>query len=183
MATMRLTRLIARGRQDTLGRSPILTPLEKEEFMKPTLVLSLVALLAFASLPVVCGAPAAAAVQPGTKTPKPLHVAKGSPVNLADYLIPGKTVVFDFYSDYCGPCVQVAPALEELHKKRADVVVVKVDINRPGIKGIDWKSPVAQQYKLNSIPHFKVYGPDGKLKAEDGPTSDRARKMVMAMLK
>ncbi|MDO8541241.1 MAG: thioredoxin family protein [Opitutaceae bacterium] len=115
----------------------------------------------------------------GAKTAKPLHVSFGQPVKLADYLVPGKTVVFDFYSDYCPPCVRVAPALEKLHAKRADIVVVKVDINRPGMKGIDWKSPVAAQFGLRSIPHFKVYGPDGKLLAEDGMQSSKAREMVM----
>jgi hypothetical protein len=79
--------------------------------------------------------------------------------------------------------VQVAPALEKLHRTRDDIVVVKVDINRPGIKGIDWRSPVAQQYGLRSIPHFKVYGPNGKLLAEDGPTAARARQMVMGWIR
>lgn len=130
----------------------------------------------------VAHAAATAETATSAKPAKPAHISKGQPVKLADYLVPGKTVVFDFYSDFCGPCVQVAPMLEKLHQARADVVVVKVDINRPGIKSIDWKSPVAQQFGLHSIPHFKVYGPDGKLKAEDGPTSDKARRMVMAML-
>ena len=44
--------------------------------------------------------------------------------------------------------------------------MVEVDLNRPGVEGIDWESPVAQQYGMNSIPHFKVFGPDGKLQAE-----------------
>ena len=146
--------------------------------MNRRLILSaLIALLSLAPVALVSVYAAAA-----TKPAKPAHIAKGQPVKITDYLVPGKTVVFDFYSEFCGPCVQVAPALEKLHQTKADVVVVKVDINRPGVRGIDWKSPVAQQYRLNSIPHFKVYGPDGKLKAEDGPTSDRARQMVMAML-
>ena len=61
---------------------------------------------------------------------------------------------------------------------REDVAVVKVDINRPEHKGIDWKSPVAQQYALQSVPNFKVYGPDGKLVAE----GKDAAKMVYGML-
>jgi len=95
-------------------------------------------------------------------------------IALADHLVAGKTTVFDFYSDFCPPCVAMTPKLEKLHQSRADVVVVKVDINRPGVKGIDWKSPVAQQYKLRSIPHLKVFGPTGKLVAE----GDDARAMV-----
>lgn len=144
--------------------------------------IALVTLAAFTPVAIISNA-AAAAAQTAAKPAKPAHIAKGEKVNITDYLVPGKTVIFDFYSDYCGPCVQVAPMLEKLHQSRADVVVVKVDINRPGgPKTIDWHSPVAQQYRLQSIPHFKVYGPDGKLKAEDGPNSNAARQIVMSMI-
>jgi thiol-disulfide isomerase/thioredoxin len=122
---------------------------------------------------------AALAADNQTKGPKPAHISQGQEVKLADYLVPGKTTIFDFYSEYCPPCRAIAPRLEELHMARADIVVVKVDINRPGVKGIDWKSPVARQYSLRSIPHFKVYDPDGKLKAE----GDEAYELVTSWLK
>lgn len=138
------------------------------------------ALLALIVLPLF--AATTSSTPAASKPAKPLHVSHGATVKLTDYLVPGKTVVFDFYSQYCGPCMQISPALEKLHAKRADIVVVKVDINRPNVKGIDWKSPVAQQFLLNSIPHFKVYGPNGKLLAEDGPTSSRASDMVNGWL-
>lgn len=138
--------------------------------MKITRFLSL---FAFAAASIVAlSATAFAAAQKG---PKPLKISHGQEVNLADYIVPGKTTIFDFTSEFCPPCRAIAPKLDALHAKRADVAVVKVDINRPEVKGIDWKSPVAQQYKMRSIPHFKVYGPDGKLKAE----GDEARAMVM----
>lgn len=101
------------------------------------------------------------------KQSAPLHISQGKEVALADYLVPGKTVVFDFTSPYCGPCRAYSQPLDDLHAKRGDIVVVKVDINRPEVRGIDWQSPVARQYDLHSIPHFKVYGPDGKLLGED----------------
>lgn len=145
---------------------------------RPVCVLALSLFLVVANVSPAIAAEGAATV---TKAAKPAHVSMGAEVKLTDYLVPGKTVIFDFYSDFCPPCVAIAPELEKLHAKRADVVVVKVDINRPGIKGIDWKSPVAQQYQLRSIPHFKVFGPDGKLKAEDGPTSSAARTIVVGM--
>lgn len=108
-------------------------------------------------------APLAAA----TKSAEPLRIAQGATVRLADYLVPGKTVIFDFTSKYCPPCRAYDEPLHQLHSKRDDIVVVKVDINRPGVTRIDWDSPVAQQFGLRSIPQFKVYGPDGKLRAED----------------
>lgn len=101
-----------------------------------------------------------------TKPEKPEHIAQGARVDIKDYLVPGKTTIFDFTSQFCPPCRAVAPRLEKLHETREDVVVVKIDINRPNVKGIDWNSPVAQQYGLRSVPNFKVFGPDGKLVAE-----------------
>lgn len=112
---------------------------------------------------------AAAAFAAGTKGAEPAHVSQGREINLAEHLVPGKTTIVDFTSKYCGPCQVYNEPLARIHAERADVAVVKVDINRPDVKKIDWVSPVARQFKLQSIPHFKVYGPDGKLIAEDTP--------------
>jgi thiol-disulfide isomerase/thioredoxin len=117
-----------------------------------------------------------------TKGAEVAQVSQGQEINLADYLVPGKTTVFDFSSDYCGPCRTYTQPLAQLQAKRADVAVVRVDINRPDHKGIDWRSPVAQEFQLESIPYFKVYGPDGKLVAEDGPEKYDARMMVDKMI-
>lgn len=122
---------------------------------------------------------AAFAADTHVKGPKPARISMGKEVNLADYLVPGKTTIFDFTSEYCPPCRAIAPHVEKLHEDRADIAVVSVDINRPGTKGIDWSSPVSRQYKLESIPHFKVYGPNGKLLAE----GDAAQKMVTGWFK
>lgn len=122
--------------------------------------------------------PALAAAAPA-KGAEPAHIAQGAEVALADHLAPGLTTIFDFTSKYCGPCQVYNQPLARLHAERADLAVVKVDINRPDVKGIDWKSPVARQYGMNSIPHFKVYGPDGKLLAEGKP----ARAMVDRWIK
>lgn len=122
----------------------------------------------------VAGLPLALAGGKAAKSAKPERIAFGQEVSLADYAVAGKTTVFDFTSNYCPPCRQIAPLLDRLHESRDDVVVVAVDINRPDVKGIDWKSPVARQYKLNSVPHFKVFGPDGKLQVE----GDAASKLV-----
>jgi thioredoxin 1 len=96
-------------------------------------------------------------------------VAKGEKINLEDHLVAGKTTIVDFYSEYCGPCRELAPHLEKLVQTRSDIAVVKVDINRPGHQGIDWESPVARQFKLSGIPHLRLYGPDKQLQSEGDP--------------
>ena len=153
--------------------------------MKPR-ILGLAAFLAISALPAMQAQVSPAVEQPGpavapthTKGAAPLHVSHGGEIKLEDYVVPGKTTVFDFYSEYCPPCRAIAPHLEKLHAARADVAVVKVDINRPDHKGIDWHSPVAAQYKLESVPNFMVVGPDGKVQAQ----GDAAYEMVVGLIK
>ena len=86
------------------------------------------------------------------------------PVYLEEMLVAGETNIVDLYSEYCPPCVRIAPLLKKLDDRRGDIAVVKVDINRSGVTGIDWQSPAARQFKLRSIPHFIVVSPSGKLK-------------------
>lgn len=93
----------------------------------------------------------------------PSYMSDG-PVNLEEMIVTGETNIVDLYSDYCPPCVQIAPYLKKLDAMREDIVIVKIDINRSGVTGIDWQSPVARQFKLNSVPHFIVVSPSGKIK-------------------
>lgn len=152
------------------------------------LALPLVLLLSLAA----CGAGSAGEGEPaaqakpevggGATTPEelphPPRIAFGEEVDLADHLVEGQTTVFDFTSDYCGPCVQFSPWLNALHASRDDIHVVKVDVNRPQVRGIDFGSPVARQYRIQSLPHFRVYDPEGTLVADGMP----ARKMVVDWL-
>lgn len=123
-------------------------------------------MLRLAALAAAIVLPIAAFAADRTKPATPEKIAHGEQVALTDFLVPGKTVIFDFTSQGCPPCRRISPKLDELHAKNADVVVVKVDINRPNAKGIDWQSPVARQYDLHSVPHFKIYNAKGKLQAE-----------------
>lgn len=113
---------------------------------------------------------AAMVLNPGVENVR--KISHGEQVELTDYLVEGKTVLFDFFSKYCPPCVQIAPALEQLANQRDDIVLVKVDINRPDVQGIDWQSPVARQYGIRGIPHFRIYGPDGEMQAEGAAARD-----------
>jgi len=130
----------------------------------------------------VLSAGVATAADAPAKGPEPLTISKGQPVQLQDYAVPGKTTIFDFYSEYCPPCRAIAPLIKKLHEARADIAVVEVDINRPGVEGIDWKSPVAKEFQLDSIPHFKIYGPDGKLVSEGQPAYTKIVDWVQASL-
>ena len=134
-----------------------------------------------ADLPAPAGAqaPAGTAVKDDhAKGDRPIHISHGQEIVLKDYLVTGKTTIFDFYSEYCPPCRALSPLLEQLHQARADVAVVKVDINRPGVVGIDWDSPVVHEFGLDSIPHLKVYSPSGALQSQ----GDDARTLVIGWI-
>ena len=102
----------------------------------------------------------------------------GENLEISSVLAKGHTTIVDFYSAYCPPCMKLSPLLEQLGEKRPDLRIVKVDINRTGIKGIDWGSPLAKQFSLKSIPHFKIFDGNGKMLAE----GEAAFKQVMTML-
>jgi len=133
---------------------------------------------AFVLVAVIAAPLAFGAEDTHVKGPNPANILKSQEVNVANYLVPGKTTIVDFYSEYCPPCRAIAPRLAKLHASRDDVAVVKVDINRPEVKGIDWGSPVARQYNLDSVPHFKIYGPDGRLQAEGDAAYDQVLRLV-----
>lgn len=126
---------------------------ERPSFFRPwmAILLGLVALLAYLAYSRLSRSPAANEFLPGGEFAVAAHLQKG------------KTNIVDFYSDYCPPCRRMSPLLARLAQKRPDVAVIKVDINRKGVTGIDWSSPVARQYKLNAIPYFQIYDGGGNL--------------------
>jgi hypothetical protein len=56
--------------------------------------------------------------------------------------------------------------LAQLAKKRSDLAIKKVNINRPEVNGIDWRSPLAQQYQIRQVPYFMIFSPQGQLVAQ-----------------
>ena len=102
----------------------------------------------------------------------------GQPFAVTDYLTRGKVTVVEFASKACPRCLALESKLLDLSRKSPQTSFCRVEIDRPGSQGIDWQSPLARQYNITSLPHFKVYDATGKLLAE----GEAARKMVSKML-
>ncbi|MCK4760931.1 MAG: thioredoxin family protein [Candidatus Aminicenantes bacterium] len=118
--------------------------------------------------------------KPSRSYEEPPRVAyePGQEVEIEDLMQSGKINIFDFYSEFCPPCRRISPKLEQLDRRRDDVVVIKIDINRENTRGIDWKSPLARQYNLSSIPHFIIYDAEGRRTHEGNSAATQVMQML-----
>ena len=83
-----------------------------------------------------------------------------------------RTVLVDFYADWCGPCKMMSPVIDEIAAERADVKVGKLNI--------DEEMEVAQKYGVMSIPTFLVFK-NGEAVQKDMGAKPKAA--VLEMLK
>ena len=66
-----------------------------------------------------------------------------------DVLMSDKTVVVDFWAEWCGPCKLVAPILEEIASTNEGIVIAKLNV--------DENPQTSASYGITSIPTMNVY--------------------------
>lgn len=83
-----------------------------------------------------------------------------------------KTVLLDFYADWCGPCRMVSPIVEEIAEENPQYLIGKVNV--------DQEPELAQQFRVLSIPTLAVIK-NGKVISQSAGARPKAA--ILAMLK
>lgn len=83
-----------------------------------------------------------------------MEIMKVTSVNFEEEVLKSdKTVLIDFYADWCGPCKMFSPIVESVAQENEDIKVVKIDV--------DNAQDLAMKYQVMSIPTTVVIK-DGK---------------------
>lgn len=61
----------------------------------------------------------------------------------------GKTVLVDFFAEWCGPCKKQGPVIDEMAGEQEEFGIYKVDV--------DANNELAQKYSILSIPTLLVF--------------------------
>ena len=82
-----------------------------------------------------------------------------------------KTVLLDFYADWCGPCRMVSPIVDEIAEENPQCLVAKVNV--------DEEPELASAFGVASIPTLVVMK-DGKIVNQS--TGARPKAQILSML-
>lgn len=82
-----------------------------------------------------------------------------------------KTVLLDFYADWCGPCRMVSPLVDEIAEENPQYLVGKINV--------DEETELSQTFGVSSIPMLVVMK-EGKI--VNKAVGARPKQQIKAML-
>ncbi len=101
-----------------------------------------------------------------------MAVTKITKLNFNEVVASDKTVLIDFYADWCGPCRMVSPIVDEIAEENPDILVGKINV--------DDEPELAMEFSVSSIPMLVVMK-DGKI--VDQSVGARPKAQILEMLK
>lgn len=109
----------------------------------------------------------------------PLNPDKpGTPVNVLNYLAPGKYTIVAYFSPHDATSVEIEPKLIQLTQSRNDIALRTVNINRPDVQSIDWQSPILVDAEIQTLPYFQIYDPAQALRAQGRPAYEQIKQWI-----
>ena len=99
---------------------------------------------------------------PASSAPKPPSSALNNPgedFDFSSYLHQGRVSIAYFYADWCPACRELSPVLARINRDDPNTQVLFLDIG-------DWNTPIADRYRINSVPFLRIYDRKGFFIAE-----------------
>ncbi|MBE6758768.1 MAG: thioredoxin [Ruminococcaceae bacterium] len=97
-----------------------------------------------------------------------IHVNKD---NFNEFKTSDRTVLLDFYADWCGPCRMVAPIVDQIAEENPQYLVGKVNV--------DLEPELAQSFGVMTIPTLAVMK-KGEVVARS--TGAKPKQVILGML-
>ena len=95
-----------------------------------------------------------------------MSVLKITTLNFDEVTKSEKTVLMDFYADWCGPCRMVGPIVEEIAAEHPEFLVGKINV--------DEEPELALAFDVASIPTLIVIK-DGKVQSQTAGARPKAQ--------
>ena len=91
--------------------------------------------------------------------------------NLEEIKASDKTVLLDFYADWCVPCKRLGPVLEDISEENPDIIVGKINVED--------EPDIAEEFGIMSVPTLIVlkYGDEA-----DKAVGFRAKAQILDLL-
>ncbi len=100
-----------------------------------------------------------------------MAIVKVTSENFEQIKASGKTVLLDFYADWCGPCRMVGPLVEQIAEEHPEYLICKVNVDdEPGL---------ASRFGIVSIPTLVVLRDGEVVKQSAGA---KPKHLILAML-